>query len=85
MVRDGALHVAQLNGKYFLYFAPYEGSLDALPQRTCHSTAELEAVLSGLGFDNLERLRVVAEVQRDSARTVPNVHTTDDRLRELGF
>jgi hypothetical protein len=65
--------------------SPYKGELNLLPQRTCDSTNELETVLSGFGLESGERLVVIAEVQRDSARIVQNIHATDDKLRALGF
>lgn len=88
---EGSLHIVRLSDpytrswKYFVYFAPYEGELDALPERACAGTNELEVVLAALGLDDLDRIRVIAEVQRDSARTIPDIRTSDDRLRELGF
>jgi hypothetical protein len=87
----GSLHILRLDDpyrprwRYLLCFAPYEGELNQLPQRTCDSTNELETVLSRLGLDGVERLQLIAEVQRDSARTVQNIHATDDKLRALGF
>jgi hypothetical protein len=91
MALEGSLHIVRLSDpytrswKYLVYFAPHEGELDELPQRACDGTNELEAMLAGLGLDDLERVRVIADVQRDSARTIPNISTTPDRLRELGF
>jgi hypothetical protein len=91
MAREGSLYIARLNDphtrgwRYFLYFTPYEGHPNKLPQRACDGTNELEVILSGLGVDDLGRLRIMADVQRDSMRTVLNIRTTDDRLRELGI
>lgn len=85
MARAGSLHIVHVNARYLLYFAPYDGQLDTLPQRTCSGTDELERVLSGLRIDELASMRAIAEVQRDSARIIPDVETTDAELRELGF
>jgi hypothetical protein len=91
MAREGSLYIVRLHDphtrewRYLLYFTPYDRPLNTLPYCPCAGTAELEAVLLGLGFDDLDRVRVIADVQRDSAGAVGNIRTTDDKLRELGF
>lgn len=90
-MRAGSLHIVRLGDpctggwKFLVYFAPYEGPLEHLPQRTCVDIDDLEMVLRGFGLDAGDCARNRAEAARDAARSIPNVHASDARLRALGF
>jgi hypothetical protein len=90
-MRVGSLHVVRLSDpytrgwKWLLYFAPYEGPLEVLPQRTCVGADDLQMVLRGLGLDGAHCECLIAEASRDAARSIPDVHVSDEQLRALGF